>query len=82
MINLGYGDITVVHSKGISCITKSKKKIDKADSLKLTNLHLFGMIPESHLLDEEERIREMILIQAGASLRENQKERSYMPSWA
>lgn len=73
MINLGYGDITVVHSKEISCITKSKKKIDKADSLKLTNLRL---------LDEEVRIREMILIQAGASLRENQKERSYMPSWA
>ncbi len=60
---LGYSDITVAHPKELSWITKSKKKNDKVDSLKLAKLHLVGMIPESHLLEEEERIFRDLLIQ-------------------
>ena len=59
----GYSDITVAHPWELSWITKSKKKNDRVDSLKLAKLHLVGMIPESHLLDEEERIRRDLLIQ-------------------
>ena len=33
------------------------------DSLKLAKLHLVGMIPESHLLNEEDRIIRDMLIQ-------------------
>jgi len=61
--NLGYSDITVAHPKELSWITKSRKKNDKVDSLKLAKLHLVGMIPESHLLGEEERIFRDLLIQ-------------------
>ena len=42
---------------------KSKKKNDKVDSLKLAKLHLVGMLPESHLLSEEDRIFRDLLIQ-------------------
>jgi hypothetical protein len=33
------------------------------DSKKLAKLHLVGMIPESHLLDDERRIRYDLLVQ-------------------
>ncbi|WP_148690181.1 IS110 family transposase [Cuniculiplasma divulgatum] len=42
---IGYYDITVAHPKEMTWITKSKKKNDKVDSLKLAKLHLVGMIP-------------------------------------
>ena len=61
--NMGYGDITVAHPKEFSYITKSKKKNDRVDSLKLAKLHLVGMIPESNLLDPEDRIFRDLLIQ-------------------
>ena len=61
--NLGYSDITVAHPKELSWITKSRKKNDKVDSLKLAKLHLVGMIPESHLLEQDERIFRDLLIQ-------------------
>ena len=60
---LGYGNITVAHPKELSWIVKSKKKNDKVDSLKLAKLHLVNMFPESHLLNEEERIFRDLLIQ-------------------
>ena len=60
---LGYSDITVAHPKELSWIVKSKKKNDKVDSLKLAKLHLVNMLPESHLLNEEERIFRDLLIQ-------------------
>ncbi len=53
---LGYSDITVAHPKELSWIIKSKKKNNSVDSIKLAKLHLVNMIPESHLLDENERI--------------------------
>jgi transposase len=53
----------VAHPKELSWITKSKKKNDRVDSIKLAKLHLVGMIPESHLLDEEGRIFRDLLIQ-------------------
>jgi transposase len=59
---LGYNDITVAHPKELSWITKSKKN-DRVDSIKLAKLHLVDMIPESHLLDENERIFRDLLIQ-------------------
>lgn len=49
--NTGYMNITVAHPGELSWIIKSKKNIDKMDSLKLAKLHPVGMIPESHLLD-------------------------------
>ena len=58
----GYSDITVAHPRELSWITKSKKN-DRADSLKLAKLHLVGVIPEFHLLEEKERIRRDLLIQ-------------------
>ena len=54
--SMGYESITVAHPKELSWIIKSKKKNDKVDSLKLAKLHLVGMLPESHLLSEDERI--------------------------
>ena len=62
MKDLGYNDITVAHPKELSWITKSKKN-DLADSIKLAKLHLVEMIPESHLLDENDRIFRDLLIQ-------------------
>ncbi|MGC8726354.1 MAG: IS110 family transposase [Thermoplasmata archaeon] len=61
--NIGYTDITVAHPKELSWIIKSKKKNDKVDSLKLAKLHLVGMIPESHLLNDEDRILRDMLVQ-------------------
>ena len=63
MKDLGYNYITVAHPKELSWITKSKKKNDRVDSTKLTKLHLVGMIPESHLLHENERMFRDLLIQ-------------------
>lgn len=60
---IGYDDISVAHPKEILLKTKSEKKNHKVDSLKLAKLHLVGMIPESHLLDnEDERIYRHLLI--------------------
>ena len=61
--DLGYNDITVAHPKELSWITKSKKKNDLVDSTKLAKLHLVGMIPESHLFDENDMIFRDLLIQ-------------------
>ena len=63
MKGLGYNNVTVAHPKELSWITKSKKKNDRVDSVKLAKLHLVGMIPESHLLDENDRIFRDLLIQ-------------------
>ena len=60
---MGYDDITVAHPKELSWIVKSKKKNDRVDSLKLAKLHLVGMLPESHLLEQEERIERDLLLQ-------------------
>lgn len=52
--------MTVVHHpKELAWIVvKSKKKNDKADSLKkIAKLHMSGMLPESHLLDPEEQVK-------------------------
>ena len=49
--------------KELSWIVKSKKKNDRVDSLRLAKLHLVGMLPESHLLEHEERIERDLLIQ-------------------
>lgn len=61
--SMGYDDITVAHPKELSWIVKSKKKNDRVDSLKLAKLHLVGMLPESHLLEQEGRIKRDLLIQ-------------------
>lgn len=53
----------VAHPKELSWITTSKTKNDKVDSLKLAKLHLGGLMPKSHLLEEEERIFLELLIQ-------------------
>lgn len=42
--DFGYNDITVAHPGEISWITKSKKKNDRVDSIKLAKLHLVGII--------------------------------------
>jgi transposase len=60
---LGYDDITVAHPKELAWIVKSKKKNDKADSLKIAKLHMAGMLPEAHLLDREEQVFRDLLIQ-------------------
>jgi transposase len=60
---MGYTDITVAHPKELAWIVKSKKKNDKADSLKIARLHMGGMLPESHLLEREEQVKRDLLIQ-------------------
>ncbi|MDG7047999.1 MAG: hypothetical protein JRN61_03375 [Nitrososphaerota archaeon] len=50
---LGYEDITVAHPKELKWITKSKKKNDHVDTLKIAKLLMVGMLPESHLLSRE-----------------------------
>lgn len=59
----GYQDITVAHPKELAWIVRSKKKNDKADSLKIARLHMGGMLPESHLLEREEQVKRDLLIQ-------------------
>ena len=59
----GYSDITVAHPKTLAWIVKSKKKNDKADSLKIAKLHMAGMLPESHLLDRDQQITRDLLVQ-------------------
>ena len=61
--SLGYEYLTVAHPKELSWIVKSKKKNDHVDSVKLAKIHMMNMIPESHLLSEEERIFRDLLIQ-------------------
>jgi transposase len=61
--SLGYNDITVAHAKQLAWIVKSKKKNDRADSLKIAKLHQAGMLPEAHLLDREERVKRDLLIE-------------------
>ena len=60
---MGYDDITVAHPKELSWIVKSKKKNDRVDSLRPAKLHLVGMLPESHLLEQGERIKRDLLLQ-------------------
>lgn len=60
---LGYSDITVAHPKELAWIVRSKKKNDKADSLKIARLHMGGMLPESHLLGRKEQVKRDLLIQ-------------------
>ena len=60
---LGYSDNTVAHPKELSWIIKSKKN-DHVASVKLAKLHLVDMIPESHLLSEDDRIFLDLLIQS------------------
>jgi transposase len=60
---LGYTDITVAHPVELAWVVRSKKKNDRADSLKIAKLHLAGLLPESHLLDREEQIERDPLIQ-------------------
>lgn len=63
LASYGY-DVTVVHPKELAWIVKSKKKNDKADSLKIAKLHMSGMmLPESHLLDPEEQVKRDLLVQ-------------------
>ena len=61
--NTSYSDITFAYPKELSWIIKSKKKNDHVDSNKLARLHLVDMIPESHMLNEDERISRDLLIQ-------------------
>jgi transposase len=60
---LGYEDVTVAHPTELAWITRSKKKNDKAESLKIAKPHLAGLLPESHLLSREEQIERDLLIQ-------------------
>jgi transposase len=62
LASYGY-DVTVVHPKELAWIVKSKKKNDKADSLKIAKLHMSRMLPESHLLDPEEQVKRDLLVQ-------------------
>lgn len=60
---MGYCDITVAHPKELAWIVRSKKKDDRADSLKIARLHMGGLLPESHLLKREEQMKRDLLIQ-------------------
>jgi len=59
----GYTDITVAHPKELAWIVRSKKKNDRADSLKIAKLHMAGMLPESRLLDRDAQIVRDLLVQ-------------------
>ncbi|HXG05831.1 MAG TPA: hypothetical protein VNI77_00715 [Nitrososphaera sp.] len=53
----GYDVTVVMHPKELEWIVKSKKKNDKVDSLKISKLHMSGMLPESYLLDTQEQLK-------------------------
>ena len=59
----GYSDVTVAHPVELAWIVRSKKKNDRADSLKIAKLHLAGLLPESHLLSREDQISTDLHIQ-------------------
>jgi transposase len=59
---LGYSDINLVHPTELAWIVRSKRKNDRADSLKIARLHLAHMLPESHLLSREEQMRRDLLV--------------------
>ena len=59
----GYTDVTVAHPKELAWIVRSKKKNDRADSLKIAKLHMAGMLPESHLLPRDQQIVRDLLVQ-------------------
>ena len=63
LAELGYSDVTVAHPKEPVWITKSKRKNDRVDSIKIAKLHLVNMIPKAHLLGDEDRISRDLLIQ-------------------
>ncbi|MCL4480804.1 MAG: hypothetical protein M1113_04895 [Candidatus Thermoplasmatota archaeon] len=52
----------MAHLRELSWITKSKKNNDHVDYIKVAKQHHVGIIPESHLLDENERIFRDLLI--------------------
>ena len=61
----GYTDVTVAHPKELAWIVRSKKKNDRADSLKIAKLHMAGMLPESHLLDRDaQNVRDLLVQRA------------------
>ena len=62
MTQFGY-DVTVANTKELAWISKSKKKNDKTDNLKLAKLHMAGILPEAHLLTREEQLTRDLLIQ-------------------
>ena len=79
---LGYTDITVAHPTELAWIVRSKKKNDRADSLKIAKLHLAGLLPESHLLGREEQIERDLLIQRvklGVGDRQDEEQRPELP---
>jgi transposase len=53
----------VLTQSQLAWIVRSKKKNDRADSLKIAKLHLAGLLPESHLLPQMEQIERDLLIQ-------------------
>jgi transposase len=58
---LGYSDITAAHATELAWIVRSKKKNDRADSLKIARLHMAGMIPESYVPDRDVReVRDLV----------------------
>jgi len=59
----GYSDITVAHPKELAWIVRSKKKNDRADSLKIAKLHMACMLPESHLLPRDQQMVRDLLVQ-------------------
>jgi transposase len=59
----GYDDVAVAHPTELAWIVRSKKKNDRADSLKIAKLHLAGLLPESHLLPQIGQIERDLLIQ-------------------
>ena len=63
LTELGYSDVTVELPKELVWITKSKRKNDRVDSIKIAKLHLVNMIPKAHLLGDEDRISRDLLIQ-------------------
>ncbi|MHB8568305.1 MAG: hypothetical protein ACYC7D_07440 [Nitrososphaerales archaeon] len=62
MVQFGY-DVTVANTKELAWISKSKKKNDKTDSLKLAMFHMAGILPEAHLLTREDQLTRDLLVQ-------------------
>jgi transposase len=77
----GYNDVTVAHPTELAWIVRSKKKNDRADSLKIAKLHLAGLLPESHLLPQMEQIERDLLIQSQTRVgdRQNQEQNHKLP---
>ena len=63
-------ELKVAHPKMLKAITAAKKKNDRSDAERITDLLRVNLLPECHMLSEDTReLRRILLTRGSASLR-------------